>query len=72
MAESEMIGVAGDFAGAAGGEEHFDSAAVFAAEIVEVGDVVVGLIAQQRHAVAVAEFARSSDNNRATWENHSG
>ena len=58
MAEGKMIGVAGDFAGAARGEEHFDRATVFAAEIVEIGDVVVGLIAKEGHVVADAEFAR--------------
>ena len=38
-----MIRVTREIAGAAGGEEHFDGATVFAAEIVEVGDVVVCL-----------------------------
>src|SRR5580700_1499189 len=61
VAESEVIGVAGDLAGAARGEKHFNGAAVFAAKIVEVGDVVVGLIAQERHVVADAEFARFLD-----------
>ena len=72
MAEGKMIGVAGYFAGAACGEEHFDRAAVFATEIVEIGDVVIGLIAKERHVVADAEFAGSADSNRETWENHSG
>jgi hypothetical protein len=57
MTESEMIGVAGDLTGTPRGKQHFDGPAVFAAEIVQVGDVVVGLIAQQRHAVALARFA---------------
>lgn len=57
MAESEMVGVASGFASAARGEEHFDGAAVFTAEIVKIRDVVVGLIAEKRHVVARAEFA---------------
>jgi len=54
MAKSKMIGVACHFAGAPRGKKHFDRPAVFAAEVVQVGDVVVGLIAQQRHAVLLA------------------
>ncbi len=72
MAESEMIGVACYFAGAARGEEHFDGATVFAAEIVEVGDVVVGLVAKERHVVADAEFAGISGSNRGIGRNRSG
>src|SRR6202795_2351263 len=57
VAECEMIGVAGYFAGAARGKKHFDGAAVFASKIVQVGDVVIGLIAQQWHPEALARFA---------------
>lgn len=57
VAKSEMVGVAGGFAGAARGEEHFDGAAILTAKIVEIGDVVIGLIAKQRHVVADAKLA---------------
>src|SRR5216683_1097083 len=57
MAESEMIGVTRHLAGAPRGKKHFDGAAILAAEIVQVGDVVVRLVAQQRHSVPLARFA---------------
>src|SRR5277367_2932796 len=55
-----MIGVVGYFAGATRSEEHFYRATVFAAEIVEIRDVVVGLIAKKGHVVANAEFTGSA------------
>ncbi len=53
-AESEMVSVTRGLTGAPRGKEHFNCPAVFAAEVVQVGDVVVGLVAQQGHAVAFA------------------
>src|SRR5216683_2424805 len=58
MAECEMISIAGYLAGAASSKKHFDGAAVFAAEVVQVGDVVIGLIAQQRHSIAFTQIPR--------------
>ena len=40
------------------GPQHLDRPAVFAAQIVKVGDVVIALGHQQRHAVLDAHFAR--------------
>src|SRR5258707_1947519 len=53
-----MISIAGYLAGAASSKKHFDGAAVFAAEVVQVGDVVIGLIAQQRHSIAFTQIPR--------------
>ncbi len=57
MAEREVIGIADGFAGAAGGVEGFDGVAVFAAKIVEIGDVVIRLGHEERHVVFVTEGA---------------
>src|SRR6267143_3240622 len=57
MTKSEMIRVARGFATAPRGKEHFDGAAVFAAKVIQISDVVVGLVAQERHAVPLAQFA---------------
>src|SRR5713101_2674335 len=57
MAESKMISVTSYLAGAPRGKKQFDCSAVFAAEVVQIGDVVVRLIAQQRHPVPLARFA---------------
>ncbi len=57
IAKCLMVGVAGGLAGAPRRVELLDSDAVFAAEIMEVRDVVVGLRHQQRHAVLLAQLA---------------
>src|SRR5439155_24592448 len=51
MPRSAMVGVTAEFTGAASREEPFDGAAVFTAEIVEISDVVVGLVAKAGHVV---------------------
>ena len=56
IAEREHVRIAIPFAFHAGGAQHFDRATVFAAEIVKVGDVVVALGHEQRHAVADAHL----------------
>src|SRR5258708_32298118 len=48
MAQREAIHVAARFAGATRGEEHFNGAAVFAAGVIEISNVVVGLVAKTR------------------------
>src|SRR6266436_208378 len=68
MAECEMISIAGYLAGAASSKKHFDGAAVFAAEVVQVGDVVIGLIAPQRHSVAFTEIPRFSITIQRPWK----
>ncbi len=53
-----MIRIAVDFASPAGGQEHLNSPAVFAAGIVQVGNVVISLVAQEGHAVSLAQISR--------------
>ena len=43
---------------------HLDGAGIFAAQVVQIGDVVIGLRHQQRHFVAVAIGARPRDRFR--------
>src|SRR5882724_7099924 len=52
-----MISVAGGLAGAPRRIEHLDGLAIFAPEIVEVSDIVIGLRDQQWHAVLLAQLA---------------
>src|SRR6266850_19709 len=54
-----MIGISSVFAGAPGGVQRLDGAAVFSAQIVEIRDVVVRLRDEQRHIVLLAERTRS-------------
>jgi len=58
VAQCHVICIAAYFASAAGGVEHLNSTAVFAAEVVQVGDVVISLVAQQGHAVSLAQISR--------------
>src|SRR5690349_5197734 len=58
MAKRKMIGVSARFARAPSGKEHFDRTAILAAEIIEIRNVVVGLIAEARQVVAHAQLAR--------------
>src|SRR6266849_7493833 len=58
MAKREPVHVPADLTGAPSGAEHFDGPAVFAAEIIEIGNVVVGLVAQTWQIVADAKVAR--------------
>src|SRR5258706_11443129 len=55
MAQREAIHVAARFAGATRGEEHFNGAAVFAAEVIEIRNVVVGLVAKTRQVMTHAK-----------------
>ena len=59
VAKSEMIRIADGLAGAASRIERLDCAAVFPAQVVQVGNVVVGLRDQQGHAVLFADRAGS-------------
>ncbi len=52
-----MIGVTSSLAGAPRRIEHFDGLAIFAPEIVQVSDIVIGLRHQQWHAVLLAQLA---------------
>src|SRR4029077_7880593 len=46
------------FAGAPRGEKHFNGAAIFATEIIEIGNVVVGLIAKAGQVMTHAKVTR--------------
>ncbi len=58
MAKSQVVGIARQFTGASRREEHLNCPAVFAAEIIQISDVVIGLIAKPRHVVTHAQLAR--------------
>jgi len=66
MAECEMISIAVTSQARRVAKKHFDGAAVFAAEVVQVGDVVIRLIAQQRHSVAFTQIPGFSGSSPAT------
>src|SRR4029077_14632827 len=46
------------FAGAPRGEKHFNGAAIFATEIIEIGNVVLGLIAKAGQGMTHAKVTR--------------
>src|ERR1700726_2991684 len=56
MAQREAVHVATRFAGAPRGEKHFNGSAVFAAEIIEIRNVVVGLVAKARQVMTHAKI----------------
>src|SRR5260370_8590853 len=59
MASREVIGIAGGFTGAPRGVERLDGAAVLAAKVVEIRNVVIRLGHEKRHVVLLAEGAGS-------------
>src|SRR5260370_12988864 len=59
MKYREVIGIASGFPGAPGGVECLDGAAVLAAKVVEIGNVVIRLGHEKRHVVLLAEGAGS-------------
>ena len=56
VAEREVVLIVVGVAGFAGVAQHVNGPAIFAAQIVEPGDVVVGLRDQHGHAMALAPF----------------
>src|SRR5260370_7584029 len=59
MKYREVIGIASGFPGAPGGVECLDGAAVLAAKVVEIRNVVIRLGHEKRHVVLLAEGAGS-------------
>ena len=59
IAKRHVILIAGCLTGPLSGPKHPQSAAVFAAEVIQVGNVVIRLIAKPRHVVLDAQFASS-------------
>ena len=55
LAQSAMVCIAGRCTGAPRCKEHFDCATVFTAQVIQVGDIVVGLVAEQGHVVTHVE-----------------
>src|SRR5580692_9008135 len=58
VTECHVIRIAVDFASPAGGQEHLNSPAVLASEVVQVSNVVISLVAQEGHAVSLAQISR--------------
>ena len=59
IAKSHVIGIARGLTRPLCGPEHLQRTAVFATKVIQVGDVVVRLIAKPRHVVLDAQFASS-------------
>ena len=58
MTQREVIGISASLASASRRKQHLDRTAVFAAEVIQIGDVVVGLIAKPRQVIAYAKLSR--------------
>src|SRR5207302_4956759 len=68
MAKSQVVGVASGLTGPSSRVEGFDRAAVFATQVIEVGDVVVSLGDKERHVVLLAKRAGPLVSGQSPWK----
>ena len=66
MAESQVVGVSGGFAGAARRKQRFDGPAVLTAQIIEIRNVVIRLCHEKWHVVLFAEGTRPAIGRQST------